>query len=176
MTAFPRVRVAALQATPVVLDAAATVAKAERLLGEAAAAGVELAVLPEAFVPLYPSNAWARAASAFDGVDELWQRLWEQSVDVPGPLVERLVAACRRHRMHCAIGVNERESARPGSLWNTLLLLGPEGLLARHRKLVPTMHERLFHGPGRGDDLRVAETRLGRIGGLVCWEAVKPVA
>jgi predicted amidohydrolase len=170
------VRVAAVQATPVVLDAEACVDKAVALLGEAAEAGAELAVLPETFVPLYPSNAWARDAAAFGGWDELWERLWANSVEVPGPLVDRLVAACRRHAIHCAIGVNERELARPGTLYNTLLVLGPDGLLARHRKLMPTHHERLFHGIGAGDDLGVVDTALGRVGGLICWENRMPLA
>jgi predicted amidohydrolase len=176
MTDFPTVRVAAVQATPVILDADATVEKAARLLGEAAADGVQLAVLPETFVSLYPSNIWARQASGFDGFDELWERLWASSLDVPGPHVERLAEACRRHGVHCAIGVNERESDRPGTLYNTLLLIGPEGLLSKHRKLMPTHHERLFHGIGIGDDLQVAETRLGRVGGLICWENRMPLA
>ena len=34
-----------------------------------------------------------------------------------------------------------------------MLLIGPEGLLHKHRKLMPTMQERLFHGVGGGDDL-----------------------
>ena len=95
MTEFPTVRVAAVQATPVILDAEATVEKAAGLLADAAADGVQLAVLPETFVALYPSNIWARQASAFGGFDELWERLWASSVDVPGPHVDRLVEACR---------------------------------------------------------------------------------
>ena len=63
VTRFDTVRVAAVQATPVILDAEASVDKAVRLLGEAAADEVQLAVLPETFVPLYPSNAWARQAA-----------------------------------------------------------------------------------------------------------------
>jgi nitrilase len=176
MTDFPTVRVAAVQATPVVLDAEATVRKTVRLLGEAAARGIQLAVLPETFVSLYPSNVWARQASGFNGFDELWERMWASSVDVPGPLVDRLSEACRRHDLHCAIGVNERESERPGTLYNALLLIGPEGLISKHRKLMPTHHERLFHGIGAGDDLRVAETPVGRIGGLICWENRMPLA
>ena len=117
-----------------------------------------------------------RAQRAFAGWDALWERLWENSVDVPGPLTERLGEACREHGIHCAIGVNERESERPGSLYNTLLVLGPEGLLHKHRKLMPTMHERLFHGIGAGDDLDVIATAAGRIGGLICWENRMPLA
>ena len=176
MTGFPKVRVAAIQATPVVLDAAASVEKAVALLEEAAGDGVQLAVLPELFVPLYPSGAWAHDAGSFGGWDELWVRLWDNSVDVPGPHTERIARACADLGLHCAIGVNERESERPGTLYNTLLLFGPEGLLARHRKLMPTMHERIFHGVGSGDDLAVTETPHGRIGGLICWENLMPLA
>jgi predicted amidohydrolase len=170
------VRVAAIQATPEILDAEGSVAKAARLLSEAAAAGAELAVLPETFVPLYPSNRWAGAAAGFGGSDGLWERLWEESVDVPGPLVDRLVDVCAEHGLHCVIGVNERESERPGSLYNTMLVLGPEGLLHKHRKLMPTMHERVFHGIGAGDDLGVVDTPVGRVGGLICWENRMPLA
>jgi nitrilase len=176
MVEFPTVRVAAVQATPAILDAQASVDKAIALLAQAASQGVQLAVLPETFVPLYPSNAWARQAAAFAGQDELWERLWSESVDVPGPLVDRLIDACAAHSIHCAIGVNERESQRPGSLYNTLLLLGPGGLLQRHRKLMPTMHERLFHGIGAGRDLAPVGTPIGRIGGLICWENRMPLA
>nr|AAR97401.1 nitrilase [uncultured organism] len=176
MTEFRTVRVAAVQATPVTLDADASVEKAIGLIGEAVAGGAQLVVLPEAFVSLYPSNAWARAAAGFGGFDELWERMWASSLDVPGPLVDRLVDACRRHDVVCVIGVNERESERPGSLYNTMLTLGPSGLLHRHRKLMPTHHERLFHGIGDGQDLGVVETDAGRIGGLICWENRMPLA
>jgi nitrilase len=176
MTELRTVRVAAVQATPVVLDAEATVDKACRLLGEAAAEGAELAVLPETFVSLYPSNAWARNAVAFSGHDELWERLWTSAVDVPGPQVDALASACAEHAIHCVIGVNERESERPGSLYNTMLLIGPDGLLHKHRKLIPTMQERVFHGLGPGDDLGVTATGVGRIGGLICWENRMPLA
>jgi nitrilase len=176
MTELPTVRVAAIQATPVILDADACIDKAIALLHEAADDGVELAVLPETFVPLYPSNAWGRGASGFAGWDDFWVALWSQSVEVPGPLVARLVETCRARDLHCVIGVNERERERPGSLYNTMLTIGPGGLLARHRKLMPTQHERLFHGVGAGDDLAVADTPIGRIGGLICWENRMPLA
>src|ERR687895_111069 len=98
---FPTVRVAAIQATPVILDLEASVAKAERLLAGAAADGVRLAVLPETFLSLYPSNAWAHQASTFGGSDELWERMWESSVEVPGPAVDRLAEAGRVGGLIC---------------------------------------------------------------------------
>jgi nitrilase len=171
LTEFRTTRVAAIQATPVILDAEASVAKAIGLIADAAGQGAELAVLPETFVSVYPSNVWARAAAGFGGFDELWERMWESSVDVPGPLVDQLAVACAEHGVRCAIGVNERESERPGTLYNTLLLIGPEGLEWKHRKLMPTHHERLFHGIGAGDDLAVVDTPVGRVGGLICYDS-----
>ncbi|MGI9020949.1 MAG: carbon-nitrogen hydrolase family protein [Solirubrobacterales bacterium] len=176
MPRFDTVKVAAIQATPVILDAEASVAKACDLLAKAAAEGARLAVLPETFVPLYPSNAWAKGAGAFGGWDELWEKLWDNSVDVPGRHTERIAKVCAEHGIVCAIGVNERESERPGSLYNTLVVIDGDGVRLKHRKLMPTMHERLFHGVGAGDDLDVVETEAGRLGGLICWENRMPLA
>jgi nitrilase len=166
-------RVAAIQATPVILDADACVAKAIALMEDAAGQGAELAVLPETFVPLYPSNRWAKGASDFSGWDELWERLHANAVDVPGPLVDQLAAACRRLKMHAVVGINERDG---GSLYNAHITVGPQGLLHKHRKLMPTQQERLFHGIGAGTDLQPVDTPIGRIGGLICWENRMPLA
>jgi nitrilase len=176
MTSFGTVRVGAIQATPVILDSDATIDKAVDLLNKAADDGVQLAVLPETFVSLYPSGSWAHQAARFGGFDEMWERMWENSVDVPGPEVDRIAAVCGERDLWCVMGVNERESERPGSLYNAMLTIGPQGLVAKHRKLMPTQHERLFHGIGAGNDLRVIATPLGRIGGLICWENHMPLA
>jgi nitrilase len=177
MTSFDTVRVAAIQATPVILDVEGTIEKAERLLHEAADAGARLAVFPECFVSLYPSGSWAGSTNPWNAVfDELWERLWASSVDVPGPMLDRLAAVCRQRDLHLAIGVNERDSQRPGSVWNTLAYFGPGGFLGKHRKLMPTVHERLFHAVGAGDDLQVHDTPIARIGGLICWENMMPLA
>jgi nitrilase len=175
---FDTIRVAAVQATPVILDAEATIEKAIRLIGESADQGATLVVFPECFVSLYPSGTWAAPAATWSsGCDELWERMWASSVDVNGPLVDQLVNACAELDIDVAIGVNEREDARPGSLYNSLLIIGAEGVLHRHRKLMPTMHERVFHGVGAGDDLGVVELANGaRVGGLICWENRMPLA
>jgi nitrilase len=177
MSILRTVRVAAVQATPVVLDATASVEKAVELLGEAAGRGAELVAFPECFIAMYPPWAWAGAAvSDAKAMDEIYIRLWESSVEVPGPHVDALVDACATHGVYCVIGVNEREPGRSQSIYNTSLTLGPQGLLARHRKLMPTRHERLFHAFGPGDDLAVIDTPVGRVGGLICWENRMPLA
>ena len=110
MALFDTIRVAAVQATPVILDAQATIDKAVALLGEAAARA-PARVLPESFVSMYPSNAWA-APRRVGGWDELWERMWA-SVDVAGPLVARLVARVRRAR-RARRHRGQRARGRPG--------------------------------------------------------------
>ncbi len=175
VTTFASVRVAAVQATPVMLDLEASVEKAIGLVKDAAEQGAELVVLPECFLSFYPSASITQ--SRYDeGMLDLFERMWLSAVDVPGAVVDRLERLCAELNVHLAIGINERESDRPGTLYNTLLLLGPGGLVLKHRKLMPTHHERLFHGIGAGTDLRVADTPVGRIGGLICWEHRMPLA
>jgi nitrilase len=173
------VKVACIQAEPVVLDRTATIDKLERLAGEAAGAGAQLLVFPEAFVPAYPSSRWAKALASWDepAAKEAFALLARESVAVPGPDAERIGAVAREHGIWMITGVTEVDPERPSTLYNTLLYHAPDGSLAgRHRKLVPTNHERLIWGQGDGEGLRAFETPLGRVGGLICWENYMPLA
>jgi len=165
------VTVAAVQATPVFLDRDATVEKACRLVKEAASAGASLIAFPETFIPTYPDWIW-RMPAWRDA--ELVARLYRESVTVPGPTVDRLGAAAAEAGAYIAIGVNEIDG---GTLYNTLLYLGPDGdLLGRHRKLMPTGGERTIWGMGDGSTLDVVPTPFGVVGGLICWENYMPLA
>ena len=169
------VRVAAVQETPVFLDRDATVDKVCDLIGDAAAAGAQLVVFPEAFVPGYPDWVW-RTRPWADGPAAWYERLWANSVTVPGPSVAAMGSAARAAGVYVAVGINEREPDG-GTLFNTLLFLGSDGgVLGRHRKLMPTGGERLVWGRGDGAGLRVHETEIGRLGGLICWENYMPLA
>jgi nitrilase len=173
------VRVACIQAEPAVLDREATVDKLELLAAEAAGSGAQLLVFPEAFVPAYPSSAWARAFAgrAEPGAKEAFAVFARESVAVPGPAEARIGAAARAHGVWIVTGVTEVDPERPSTLYNTLLYHGPDGaLVAKHRKLVPTNPERLVWGQGDGGGLRAIPTPLGRLGGLICWENYMPLA
>jgi nitrilase len=173
------VKVACIQAEPIILDREATLDKMAVIAAEAAGEGARLLVYPEAFLPAYPSSIWARALAgwAADGAKEAFALLARESVEVPGPAVERMGAIAREHGVWMVTGVTEIDPHRPATLYNTLLYHAPDGSLAyRHRKLVPTNHERLVWGQGDGGGLRAIETPLGRIGGLICWENYMPLA
>jgi nitrilase len=173
------VKAACVQAEPVVLDRDATLEKLDRLTAEAAGEGAELVVFPEAFIPVYPSSTWAKhfAGWADERSKAAFARIAEEAVAVPGPAADRLGATAKEHGVWLVTGVTEIDPERPGTLYNTLLYHGPDGTLAlKHRKLVPTNHERLVWGPGDGSGLRAIQTGVGRLGGLICWENYMPLA
>jgi len=173
------VTVACAQLEPVILDRDATIEKLAAGAAEIAARGARLAVFPEAFIPAYPSSTWARALAGWaeEGAKEAFALLAREAVEIPGPAERRLGEIAREHELWLVTGVTERDPARPGTLYNSLLYHSPEGELAlKHRKLVPTNHERLVWGPGDGGGLRALDTPIGRLGGLICWENYMPLA
>jgi nitrilase len=175
------VRVASVQATPVFLDLQATLEKACSLIVEAGRSGASLVVLPEAFLPCFPlwvagGSSGARPTNR-ENID-LYATLLANAVDVPGPVTTTLGEAAREAGAHVVIGVNERNADASGaSMYNTVLYLDDGGaLLGKHRKLVPTMAERLVWTPGDGSTLQAFDTAIGRLGGLTCWENYMPLA
>jgi nitrilase len=173
------VTVACVQAEPAVLDRAATLEKLAVLTAEAAGQGADLVVFPETFVSVYPSSTWAKALAGWGNprATAAFAALARESVEVPGPAADKLGSIARENGVWLVTGVNELDPRRNGTVYNALLYHAPDGSLAlKHRKLVPTNHERLVWGQGDGEGLRAIETPLGRIGGLICWENYMPLA
>ncbi|HUT71861.1 MAG TPA: carbon-nitrogen hydrolase family protein [Desulfatiglandales bacterium] len=177
---FPSVKVAVVQAAPVLFNREATVDKACQLIGEAAGKGSQLVLFPEAFIPAYPrglSFGMVVGSRSPEG-RRTWQVYWDNAVEVPSPAIEALGTAVQEAGVYMAIGVIERDSRfSRGTLYCTLLYFGPDGqLLGKHRKLKPTGAERLIWGEGDGSTLAAFDTELGRVGGLICWENYMPMA
>jgi nitrilase len=169
------VRVAVVQAAPVAFEIEPTLERVAELAARAAAEGARLAVFPEAFVGGYPKGLdfGARVGRRTPEGREWFRRYHAGAIDIPGPGVERLGAIAAENGLHLVIGVIERAG---GTLYCTALTIAPDGtLLARHRKLMPTAMERLIWGLGDGSTLTVAETLLGRIGAVICWENYMPL-
>jgi nitrilase len=147
----------------------------EGLCREAAAEGARLLVFPEALVGGYPKGMTfgATVGNRTDEGREQFLRYAESAIRCPGPETEMLDGWAKELNLHIVIGVVEREGS---TLYCTSLLLAPEdGLIARHRKLVPTGTERLLWGRGDGSTMQVVETELGRIGMAICWENYMPL-
>ena len=179
-TSSPTVKVAVVQAAPVLFDRAATVAKTCLLAAEAADQGAKLILFPEAFIPAYPRGLTFGTVIGSRSAEgrRTWERYWANSVVVPSPATEALGAAARRAGAYLVVGVVERDGEfSGGTLYCTTLYFGPDGsLLGVHRKLKPTAAERLVWGEGDGSTLTVIATEYGKLGGLICWENYMPLA
>jgi len=174
------VNVAVVQAAPILFDRAATVAKACRLIEEAAENGADFVLFPEAFIPAYPrglSFGMVVGSRKPEGRRQ-WQTYWEQAVEIPSPTTEALSAAARDAGIYLAMGIIERDTQYSGgTLYCSTLYFGQDGeIIGNHRKLKPTGAERLIWGEGDGSTLTVLSTTLGKIGGLICWENYMPLA
>ena len=171
---LPRFKGAAVHAAPVFLDRQATTEKAVAIIREAAKAGAAMIAFPETYIPAFP--VWAALWPPIDNHD-LFVRIAEQSVLADGPEVARLCTEARALGVVVSIGISERSPVSAGGLWNANLLISETGeILVHHRKLVPTFYEKLVWASGDGAGLQVVETRLGRIGGLICGENTNPLA
>jgi nitrilase len=169
------VKVAVVQAGSVPFDTDACIAKAVRLIGEAAATGAKVIVFPEAFITGYPKGlSYGAVIGARDAAGREEFRLYANAaIEVPGPYTGQLGKAAAAHGAYVVIGVIERDL---GTCYCTVLFLGPDGrLLGKHRKLMPTAMERLIWGFGDGSTLTVVDSPYGRIGSVICWENYMPM-
>jgi aliphatic nitrilase len=170
------VRLGVVQAAPVFLDREATTERACELIAEAGAAGVDILGFPEGFIPTHPD--WyhyvpASSAASFDFA----RRLFANAVEIPSPTTERLSAAAAAANVNVVVGICERTPEPDLTLYNSQLFIASDGqILGRHRKIMPTLAERVVHARGGGDGLRVFDTPAGRVGGLICGENSNPLA
>jgi len=171
-------KVAVVQHPPVTLHRQKTLERGVALLEEAAAKGARLVSFPETWLPGYPEWLWRlRPGGDYSLTAEIHRRLIENAVDLKAGDLEPLQTAARRLKLTVSVGLHERDGEfSRGTLYNTVVLIGPDGtILNRHRKLVPTNPERMVWGQGDASGLRVVETPMGRVGGLICWENYMPL-
>jgi nitrilase len=165
------VRLAAVQASPAFLDLKGSIAKSTALIAEAARNGADIVAFPEGFIPTHPLWYHFHPASSPEA-QAFSRRLAQNSLTVPSPEFDALCKAVKDAGVFVVMGCCELEPGRLGTLYNTLLFIDPNGVLVgRHRKLVPTLGERLVHSPGDAEGLRAYPTPSGfKVSGLMCGE------
>lgn len=171
-------KVAVVQAAPILFDLEQSLDKTYQLLKQAADQGAQLVVFPESFLPAYPRGLsfGTVVGSRTDAGRALWMRYWKNSVQVPSKTTELLAKWAKAFEVYLTIGITEQDNLN-GTLYCSMLYFSPEGeLLGTHRKLKPTAAERIIWGEGDGSSLRVYPTPYGNLGGLICWENYMPLA
>lgn len=171
---FSTLRVAAVQAAPILFDTPATIAKLESLVREAAGEGAQIVAFGESFVAGFP--IWGTVLAPVDQHD-FQVRLVESAIEVPGPEVRQLAAIARDNNVALSVGVNEVSPVSVGTVWNANLIFDSSGRLLNHRrKLVATWSERLTWSHGDGHDLAPVDVAGTKVGMLLCGENTNPLA
>jgi len=128
-------------------------ARAEQLVSEATKMGARLVVLPELFNTGYSySDANHRLVEPLSGLTVTWMKKAAAHLDI--------------HLAGSLMLLDE------GEIYNALLLLAPDGQMWRYDKNYPWGWERGYFRGRRGTT--VAETDLGHIGMMICWDTAHP--
>lgn len=178
MTPQKEVKVGVVQATPALFDIEQTVSIIIAWIEKGAREGCELLLFPEAFIPCYPRGLTFDAVigKRTEKARELWLEYWNNSIEIDSQHIRALSAAIKKANLFVALGVTEKESIG-GSLYCSLLYFDKRGqLIGKHRKLKPTGLERLIWAESDGSTLVSFDTKIGKIGGLICWENYMPLA
>ena len=144
-----------IQGHPAFNDLEKTMQRLDPLLDRAASA--DLLVLPELCNSGYNFQSQAEAESSAEPVED-------------SRFLRFLEDKCREHRFFIATGFNELEGDR---LYNSAVLVGPDGYLGRYRKLHLFLNEKSFFQPG-DSGLPVFDLGGYRVGLLVCFDWMFP--
>lgn len=144
-----------MQFSPLLGDAPGTMNAIERLL--AGCAGTDILVLPELCNSGYNFNSCEQA--------------WDTSESIEGsPFIEFLESKCRSLNMHIVSGLNERDG---DMLYNSAVLIGPNGYMGTYRKLHLFLNEKDFFQPGN-TGMPVFDIGSCTLGMLVCFDWIFP--
>ena len=170
-------RIAVVQAEPVMFDKAACLNKALDLIGKCAENGAELIVFPELFIPgyTYGMNFGFTTGSRTQKGREDWKRYYDNSILASGEEIKLLCDAAKKYGVYLSMGYSERDAVT-GTLYNSNVMIAPDGTAMNHRKLKPTGSERLIFGDANKDYFPIMQTPWGPMGNLICWESYMPLA
>jgi nitrilase len=170
-----KIKVAAIQISPVFLDKKKTWVKLQKYLKEAVDKGAELIVWGETLIPGYPQWVSVSGGASFDNEKQkqTYFKYWNEAVSLDGPIIQQMKEFTSRYEVMLMGGILEKDGS---SVYCTLITIKDGELLGRHRKIKPTYEERLVWSDGDGKGIQVYDTKIGKVGGLNCWENWLPLA
>ncbi|MEE1170292.1 MAG: carbon-nitrogen hydrolase family protein [Anaerovoracaceae bacterium] len=175
-----KMRVAVVQAAPILFNKKATTKKVVNIVREAGRQGAQLIVFPESFIPCYPLGLTFgfTVGQRDEAQRDDWKVYYDNSVVVPGEETQMIAKAAAEAKAYVSIGMTERDETHC-SLYCTNLIFSPEGeLVYHHRKIKPTGAERYIWADNQDKDKHfpVIDTPFGKMGSLICWENYMPLA
>jgi len=173
-----KVKVGVVQDSPVFFDKAKTLEKIKTITVKYANEGCELLVFPESFIPGYPRgfSFGAKVGSRTNNGRKLYREYRDNSLDLESDDLKILENISNSTGTYLVIGATEKVDGN-GSLYCSMLYISPDkGLLGVHRKIKPTGTERVIWSEAAGESLTTFQTKIGKLGGLICWENYMPFA
>ena len=141
-------------------DKATNLMKYEKLAIKAKEQGAELAIFPEMSLTGYV----------------LHDQIYELAEQIPGPSVQKIEALAQKTNIHIIFGMPELSPKTKGTLYNTSVFVGPDGLIGKYRKMYLPTHsvfeeKRYFRS---GYEPAAFQTQLGNIGLTICYDIFFP--
>lgn len=152
-------QIAGVQTDVVFRDVNANLSLLEATVRNESSLGTQLTIFPECF----------SAGYCFDSTEEA--RSFSEAI--PGPTTDRVAKLCRELKTFVVFGMIERSG---GDIFNTAVLIGPDGLIGSYRKIhLPYLGVDRFTTPGNRP-FEVLEAAGVRIGMLICYDGGFPEA
>ena len=173
-----KVKVCLIQDNPVFFDKKATLNKIEKLTKQYAKEDCNLIVFPESFIPGYPRgfSFGTKIGSRSDEGRQLYTEYYNNSIDIEDEELKQLEDLSKSLNIYMVIGFTEKCSLN-SSLYCSMMYISPiKGLMGVHRKIKPTGQERVIWAEASGESLVTVNTKIGKLGGLICWENYMPLA
>ncbi len=149
-------RVGIAQINILLKNKAANLKKCEQFIKQAQQEQVDVLVFPECTINGYVYNSFDEAYAEAD--------------PVPGDLTDSMVSLCKEHQITAVFGLLEKEN---GLLYNTAVLITPEGMAGKYRKT-----HLLYLGVDRytspGDDVPIFNLPQARAAMLICYDLRSP--
>ncbi|PMD30404.1 carbon-nitrogen hydrolase [Hyaloscypha variabilis F] len=165
---------AACHISPITLSAVKTTEKCISFVNRAAKNAADLVVFPESYIPAFPVWSALQAPTHNHG---FFERMAKESIYIDGDEMHAIRDAAKQTRTVVSVGISEKVRYSTATMFNSNIIIGSDGeILVHHRKLMPTFFEKLTWAPGDGFGLRVANTKFGKIGALICGENTNPLA
>lgn len=176
-----KIKVGIIQHSSVHQNLSASVEKLTDLLAQAARQDIQMVVVGEGWLSGYP--VWfdyipEAALWNYPPTKKLYARFRKNSVVIDGDEMKHIQSLAKKYNMVLSLGMNERveKGLGVGSVYNSLVLIDADGtIINHHRKLVPTFTEKLVHAHGDAAGLKAEQTKVGKVGGLICWEHWMPL-
>jgi N-carbamoylputrescine amidase len=151
------IKIACLQMEPIVGLKKKNINHTLRLIEQASKNGANLLVLPEL----------CNSGYVFESREEAF----ELSESIPsGNTCQQWIKIANKYKVYVVAGICERDT---DTLYNSSVLIGPEGYIGKFRKVHLWDKENLFFEPGNLD-FPVFKTKIGCIGMLICYDGWFP--